>query len=400
MAEVREPPADTADDLKGRADLAVQRGDLPAARAALERAVALDQGSVELWMGLAGCCRALGDIAAAGASIEAALRVEPRSFIALLMKASLLERAGEARAAALAYGVALTQAPPAERLDPATRAALARARAVHAAHNAELEQALKDAARRELGAKASGDLARADAFAERLVGKRRVYHQEPVQFHYPGLPEIEFWDRGEFPWLEALEAASDDIREELVTILREDSDQIAPYVNYPDGVPLDQWTELNRSLRWGAFHLYYDGREVAWNAKRAPKTMAALAQVPQPALAGRSPAAMFSVLQPRTRIPPHTGIANVRLVTHLALVVPEGCGFRVGSETRQWKEGEAWVFDDTIEHEAWNDSDLPRTILICDTWNPRLSEDERHTVAALMAAMDAFNGAPASGGAL
>ena len=171
-------------------------------------------------------------------------------------------------------------------------------------------------------------------------------------------------------------------------------------MNYPDGVPLDQWAELNRSPRWGAFHLYYDGREVAWNAKRAPKTMAALEHVPQPALPNRSPAAMFSVLQPRTRIPPHTGIANVRLVTHLALIVPEGCGFRVGSETRRWKEGEAWVFDDTIEHEAWNDSDLPRTILICDTWNPRLGEDERHAIAALMAAMDAFNQTPASGGSL
>ncbi|HLI65430.1 MAG TPA: aspartyl/asparaginyl beta-hydroxylase domain-containing protein [Caulobacteraceae bacterium] len=393
-------PSETVAGLRSAADEAARRGDLRGARAALERAVMLDQGSVDLWMSLAGCCRGLGDFAAAGAAVEAALRLDPRSFIALLMKASLLERAGQERASALAYGIALTQAPPDERLDVHTREAVVRARAIYAAHNAQLEEALKAAARRERGSKASKELLRADVFAERLVGKRRVYHQEPVQFHYPGLPEIEFWDRGEFPWIEALEAAAEDIRQELVAILREDGDEIGPYVNYPDGVPLDQWAELNRSPRWGAFHLFHEGREVAWNAKRAPKTMAALAQAPQPTLPNRSPASMFSVLQPRTRIPPHTGIANVRLVTHLALIVPDGCGFRVGSETRHWREGEAWVFDDTIEHEAWNDSDEPRTILICDVWNPRLSADERETVAALMAALDAFNQAAPAGGSL
>jgi aspartyl/asparaginyl beta-hydroxylase (cupin superfamily) len=106
---------------------------------------------------------------------------------------------------------------------------------------------------------------------------------------------------------------------------------------------------------------------------------------------------MFSVLSPRTRIPPHTGIANTRLVLHLPLIVPDGCGFRVGSETRPWRVGEAWVFDDTIEHEAWNDSDAQRIILICDVWNPHLSLEERELIVRAMAAMDAFAGAPPGG---
>jgi aspartyl/asparaginyl beta-hydroxylase (cupin superfamily) len=89
---------------------------------------------------------------------------------------------------------------------------------------------------------------------------------------------------------------------------------------------------------------------------------------------------MFSILEPRTRIPPHTGTSNVRLTVHLPLVVPPGCGFRVGAETREWREGEAWAFDDTIEHEAWNDSDQPRAILIIDAWNPLLTEAEREFV--------------------
>ena len=58
---------------------------------------------------------------------------------------------------------------------------------------------------------------------------------------------------------------------------------------------------------------------------------------------------------------------------HLPLIVPPGCGFRVGSETREWVPGKAWVFDDTIEHEAWNLSDVPRGVLIFDIWNPFLT---------------------------
>jgi aspartyl/asparaginyl beta-hydroxylase (cupin superfamily) len=107
---------------------------------------------------------------------------------------------------------------------------------------------------------------------------------------------------------------------------------------------------------------------------------------------GRTPSAMFSVLKPRTRIPPHTGVTNARLVAHLPLVVPEGCGFRVGNETRQWVPGTAWVFDDTIEHEAWNDSDRPRAILIFDVWHPALTPAERAMVTAMAEAMEAFVG--------
>jgi aspartyl/asparaginyl beta-hydroxylase (cupin superfamily) len=101
---------------------------------------------------------------------------------------------------------------------------------------------------------------------------------------------------------------------------------------------------------------------------------------------------MFSLLQPRTRIPAHTGVSNTRLVVHLPLVLPPGCGFRVGSETREWRMGEAWVFDDTIEHEAWNDSDQPRAILIFDVWSPFLSHSERAMVVQVMNALDRFHG--------
>jgi len=105
----------------------------------------------------------------------------------------------------------------------------------------------------------------------------------------------------------------------------------------------------------------------------------------------RSPTAINSVLRPKARIPPHTGVANFRLVFHRPLIVPGNCRFRVGSETREWRVGETWVFDGTIEHEARNDSDDTRVIMICDIWNPRLSENEHRANACVIAANDAYN---------
>ena len=85
-----------------------------------------------------------------------------------------------------------------------------------------------------------------------------------------------------------------------------------------------------------------------------------------------------------TKIPPHVGVSNARLVCHLPLIVPAGCWFRVGGETREWKVGEAFVFDDTIEHEAMNPTDELRVVFIFDAWHPDLGEVEREAVAALI----------------
>ena len=116
------------------------------------------------------------------------------------------------------------------------------------------------------------------------------------------------------------------------------------------------------------------------NLAACPRSAELLASLPLLDIAGKAPSVMFSVLAPRTRIPAHHGSSNVRVTVHLPLIVPPGCGFRVGGETREWREGKAWAFDDTIEHEAWNDSDQPRIILILDAWNPYLTEAERAAV--------------------
>jgi aspartyl/asparaginyl beta-hydroxylase (cupin superfamily) len=103
-----------------------------------------------------------------------------------------------------------------------------------------------------------------------------------------------------------------------------------------------------------------------------------------PRLGAISPSLYFSVLEPKSRIAPHTGITNARVIAHLPLIVPENCGFRVGGETRQWQVGKAMVFDDMTTHEAWNDSDETRVVLIADLWRPELGAAERSGVEELM----------------
>jgi aspartyl/asparaginyl beta-hydroxylase (cupin superfamily) len=169
---------------------------------------------------------------------------------------------------------------------------------------------------------------------------------------------------------------------------------MVPYIRYPERVPLRQWRELNNNRDWTAIHLLQNGEQVEANARHCPRTMAAIAKLPQPQVPGASPNAMFSLLAPRTRIPPHTGVANTRLVCHLPLIVPPSCGFRCGETIVEWKLGEAFVFDDTIEHEAWNDSDELRVVLIVDLWPPALTAAERAAVAAVIGASGvAFGGA-------
>jgi aspartyl/asparaginyl beta-hydroxylase (cupin superfamily) len=99
---------------------------------------------------------------------------------------------------------------------------------------------------------------------------------------------------------------------------------------------------------------------------------------------------MFSLLKPQTHIPPHHGMLNTRLIAHLPLIVPEGCAMRVGDETRAWQTGKLALFDDSVEHEAWNKSDQTRVVLLFDVARPELDATELKAVALCFEAMDGF----------
>ncbi len=371
---------------------AMAAGDLASAERALLEAVGLDRRSVSAWLNLAAVRRQRKDLDGAFTAIQQVLTLDARNFPALLMSATMLETEGRAVPAALAYGAALANAPPDQALDAPTLQAVKRGRAVFGAYTRQLGEHIRDKTADAEARCSAPERRRLDAFIETTLRVRRRFRQEPTEYYYPGLPAIEFYERSEFPWLPELESATQAIGQELLDILREDAGGFAPYIHYGEHLPLDQWRELNNSTRWSAYHFYEQAKPVLERRHRAPATIEAVSRLPQAAVALRSPCAMYSALTPRTRIPPHTGVANFRLVSHLPLVVPPGCGFRVGGETREWRVGEGWVFDDTIEHEAWNDSDEPRYILICDVWSPRLSPEERTAIAAIIEASDAFNG--------
>lgn len=372
----------SGDTMEHAADRAAAAGDFTTARSMLERAVEADGSSHELWMKLSAMRRASGDLNGALAALDRGLAIKPLDFSALLYRAMLLENLGNPQAGE-AFGQALAVAPPDDEVPAPVRQSLNHARSRWSAYQLAQEDQLARAVPGDLDAEVR---ARIDRFVSNTSRRTRHFHQEPTHFHYPGLPEIEFHDRRAFPQLVSLEAVAADIRAEFDALIAAEAAEMVPYIQYPDRVPLRQWKELNKSDKWTAIHLLRNGERIEQNARHCPRTMAVLAELDQPHVPGASPNAMFSLLAPRTRIPPHTGVANTRLVCHLPLVVPPSCGFRVGATTREWRLGEAFVFDDTIEHEAWNESDELRVIFICDFWAPTLSPSERGAVAAVIAA--------------
>jgi aspartyl/asparaginyl beta-hydroxylase (cupin superfamily) len=228
-----------------------------------------------------------------------------------------------------------------------------------------------------------------------MLGKRKIYYQQPQFYYFPELPQIQFFDRNDFPWLDRVEAATPDIRAELIEVLKQPAG-IKPYVQADPRRPSYDPTGMLNNPDWSAFYLWQEGKVVQPNASRCPATMDAMKDVPLATVPNRSPSVLFSLLRPGAHIPPHTGFVNTRLVCHLPLVVPPGCGLRVGNETRTPVEGKAWVFDDTMEHEAWNRSDRIRAILLFEIWRPDLTDEERKLVVAMFEAIDAHSGEKAA----
>jgi aspartyl/asparaginyl beta-hydroxylase (cupin superfamily) len=375
----------------------LQRGDARGALAMLLEAEKSEPTDLHVKLHLALAQRALGDFPAALRALDSALAIDPYFFLALLSKGVVLERMGLTKFAAQVYRNALRIAPRPENTAASLEVPIRRAREVVAAEAEALAVYLREQVG-ELRARHAGEpLARFDECLEVCAGTRRVFNAEPVQMHVPRLPAIPFFDRDLFPWLPRLEAATEAIRAELVALLEAGMPGFAPYIAYAPGTPVNQWSELNHSRLWSSLWLWRDGERQVEAMDHCPRTTELLAGLPLADQPGFAPTALFSALAPRTRIPPHTGSTNARLVVHLPLVLPGPSRFRVGNDTRAWRMGEAWVFDDTIEHEAWNDADETRVILIFDIWNPLLSQAERELISAMMTARRDWIDRPAAG---
>ena len=210
------------------------------------------------------------------------------------------------------------------------------------------------------------------------------FPQVPRLFFYPGLPYVDFADVTQFPWRAELESRYRDLRDEAAALLADTSD-FSPYVKRSTEYPQGDVYGLVENPSWSSFYLWNSGRPVEENAARCPKTFEALNQlVPQSEIDGKFPVVLFSLLKPGAHIPPHNGVLNIQYVCHLPLIVPPKCSFRVGERTLEWQEGKMLAFDDTVEHEARNDSDRDRLILLFYIWNPNLSQEERLIVRRML----------------
>ncbi len=380
-ALVEEQPGHVA-GLNALGLIAIHLGDSGAALGCFERLAAIQPGA-GIWFNHFQALELAGELERGMASLDRALAVDPYFLPAILKKAEVLEKLGRPEQSLSLRRAIVASEPGLAGLPEAVRQGFDRA--VEAVRSADEERAAALAAplAEVRAAFPDADFERAAAYAEQRTGRRKVYVQQPVNGHFPYLPAIEFFPRDLFPWLPALEAGTEEVRAELLSLLQEEAKGFRPYIAFGPGDPVNQWAELNHSLKWSAWFFWEDGVRNDANCARCPATSALIESLPMLDLPGKGPTAMFSILEPNSRIPPHTGSNNVRATVHLPLIVPPGCGLRVGSQTRRFEAGRAWAFDDTIEHEAWNESGEYRAILILDAWNPLLGEAERAAVRVI-----------------
>ena len=365
---------------------ALQRGDPAAARRMLDGAVR-DGMANPPWMLLAQCCARSGDAAGEEAALIHQLDADKRHLPALLAMGDLKARQGDDRAASNWFRAALNQASVSQAVPPALGPLLDRAQAFLAGATDRFgAHLLADLDR--VGIKPAGAVARA---IDMLLGKTQVYLQQPSMFYYPGLPQRAFYERGEMgDWAAQMEAATPAMQAELAAVMAQQAD-FDPYVTATKGRPLPN-NPLLDDPSWGAWYFWKNGDRIADHADRCPETMNALALAPMPAIDSRSPMALWSRLEPGTHIQPHHGMLNTRLICHLPLLVPGDCALRVGAETRAWETGKLLIFDDSFEHEAWNNSADTRVILLFEIWRPEIGAEERAALTQLFQSIDRYAG--------
>lgn len=172
-----------------------------------------------------------------------------------------------------------------------------------------------------------------------------------------------FIDTSHHPFTAELESNQKAIRAEFEALAPDD------FLDWPEKFLYEKG--------WTVFGLCAYGRRMEENCERCPETMRIADSIPGLTTIG------FSVLQPHTEIAPHCGYTDLVYRCHLGLVVPENCAIRVGTETQEWREGKTMIFQDCIEHSAWNRSDSVRVVLLLDFLKHPDSEADKAAVIAI-----------------
>lgn len=169
-----------------------------------------------------------------------------------------------------------------------------------------------------------------------------------------------FYDSKQFEFLSPLVTNYQTIKNELLQLLALNKDEqwLRTFPSY---------VESEKHKAWKVFSFVFFNMKFPSHAELCPKTAELIFSIPQ------IMSCDFSYLEPHTKVKAHKGYSKMVLRCHIPLIVPQdthACAIRVGNETRHWKEGELMVFDDSFDHEAWNNSSEGRAVLMFDIPNP------------------------------
>ncbi|XP_065805259.1 aspartyl/asparaginyl beta-hydroxylase isoform X13 [Labrus bergylta] len=194
-------------------------------------------------------------------------------------------------------------------------------------------------------------------------------------YNVDGLKAQPWWtpkETGYMDLVKTLERNWKTIREEALAVIDQNT-----------GLFIPEEENLREKGEWGQYTLWQQGKKAGTSCQGVPKTCALLDRYPE-ATGCKRGQIKFSVMQPGTHVWPHTGPTNCRLRMHLGLVIPKhGCRIRCTDQTREWEEGKVLIFDDSFEHEVWQDADSYRLIFIVDVWHPELTAHQRQTLSPI-----------------
>jgi aspartate beta-hydroxylase len=377
------------------------RGELASARDLSLRAIAREPERVDLLQLLGAIQLANGDFGDAADTLRRSLQLAPQAFVVRLQLGIALEQLGRAHDALVTWYTAIRTAQNQGRwMNDQTTAPAVRDLVKYAISyvNRERRRLFSEALEPLRSRYGASELTRVEQSLSIYLGEQPANipdaRQQPKFLYFAGVPSQPYYERSRFPWLDALEQATDDIRGELEQQLGAARD-LEPFLGAPAGAAtgemLKSWGK--EEAAWDAYFFYRHGKRYDDHCAACPITAGILDRLPLVRIRDHAPETLFSVLRPGTHILPHRGVTNTRLVTHLPLIVPDHCAINVGGQEHVWRPGECVTFDDTFLHEAWNRSGETRVVLILDSWNPDLSEAERAAVTDLVEAISDFNDA-------
>ena len=226
------------------------------------------------------------------------------------------------------------------------------------------------------------------------LGEAAVFSSHPTQkpkvLYVPGLGTGGFLDPSSHPLVPALRQAYPQIRADFERALS-DGAALEPFLGVSTSEVPHGYVSGGPRAAWDAVFFFRHGHRYEASHRLFPDTGRVLDSLDLCKIGGQSPEVCFSVLQPGSKIEPHHGVTNARVVIHLPLNVPQGCRLELTDVgEHHWVEGEPMVFDDTFEHSATNPSEKPRGILLMDAWHPGLTTVERDAFRRLVEAISSI----------